>query len=661
MLLTFVCALVIPFIVSIYRSSVDYGMKQFINFTTKGAEFHVRNAKEEQLKYFKEIEGVEAHFDEGIIYIKIIKDGQFAHGDGSEESLLERSNDLAAKIMAAKDKANDSGLEVYSYRSFGKDKSLGMLFSRLSKIYMSMTIVSALIAFSSYKSHLNLFKSEVGIMRSLGAKNKQIVNLFIIEFLFELIFAGVIAFLISSGFMYFISKCFFAKNIENFVWVEFKINIQYILFPVAVFVLVGIITILVHVNLLSKAGVKENMTNSYGKAAIRHYRRIKTNKSPKNLLAALFLRRTNVVPFISAFIAIPIIVLIIVSLNYLLPSVNAKPPKTSISIQTYIFNKKTPVLSAEDIDYIKKMEEVDSIKTNKLVFPSDYLVKDNRMKGEFKAKYLPDEENAYCDTQIFRYSEVFPNSKLKLKSNEVAVSKNHKYLIYKAGDSIVLQPGGFNYKTMEFNFVDPYELKIVELVDDVQLERMLKLYLNDELCDEIEKDKEIADVDIRLKKPAEHKLFLKKLLDKFPGIKKNMTNHQEIFELSRQQSLGEIIMYSSLFGIMLIFLIAILGIRIYGHMNEQRGIAGMLSMIGADRQSIFKGYLRQMRINFAAVVLTAFVLAYALLAILLHRTGIHVKLDLMSISIQAGILLSIYLAYCLPVHWVFGGNRHEKL
>ena len=72
MLLTFVCALVMPFIVSIYRSSVDYGMKQFINFTTKGAEFHVRNAKEEQLKYFKEIEGVEVHFDEGIIYIKII-------------------------------------------------------------------------------------------------------------------------------------------------------------------------------------------------------------------------------------------------------------------------------------------------------------------------------------------------------------------------------------------------------------------------------------------------------------------------------------------------------------------------------------------------------------------------------------------------------------
>lgn len=663
--LTLMLALLMPFIVSIYKSSMDFGAWQSAKFITKGADFHVWNAKEEYLSLFNQIDGAEAFYDDGVIYIKrkaVNDEGQLSP-DEQADKRLEALQELEKKVVDLSIKIGDERLRLRGYSNLMSDETVRSFSEHIVKFDIGITVVSILIAFFAYRSHINLFRSDIGIMVSMGARCRQIVSLFLLEFAVLLSLAAAVALVASMGIMKLISDVFFIKNVEKHLWIEFCVDVKYSLIHVLPFLLAGFAVIAVSVKLMLRKSAADIMQDKYIlRVNKRHCIGLNKKADVSKLLSSLFIRRTNRTPLICSIVIIPVVIVIIVSMSCIVPSINNDSPEISVVVKTYDFDNARSYLTNEDVALIKAMDEIKGITVERNFYSTEYLIKDKRMGGTgVYHLFGEDDDDSYAKTFIYKYSEIFPSSKLSLKRDEVVVTPSHEYLSYKIGDVIPLMPNPFDLVTHEYKPKEPIMLTVAGFSNDVISEEMVALYLSDELYQEFIKDKPMGDINIELKNPAEHAGVIAKLKGMFPMLKGNILDLQYEHEVCGSEAKGEILMYVCLFSTMLVLLLFILAMRIYAHMNEQRSVAQTLSIIGADKRTIFKGYLRQMRINFALVMLVSFSLAYILLEILLYRTGISAKFDVAAIAVQLGILISVYLAYCLPVRWAFDKNGNEKI
>ncbi len=256
-------------------------------------------------------------------------------------------------------------------------------------------------------------------------------------------------------------------------------------------------------------------------------------------------------------------------------------------------------------------------------------------------------------TWIQCYSASFPDSGLTLGKYEAAVTANHSALKYKVGDTILLQSGHIWIENGELCSHDPILLTVAELKDNSWSDRAVDLYLSDELFSELSDELPVNRISIRLDNPEDAPRLAEQLVKEYPSLRGFVSEYWSAYDATRKAMPGMVIMFTVLFGLLLLFLFAVQIIRITENLQEQEGFRDTLRRIGTSRRTLVRAHFRQMGIIALASTALAAALGYAMLLLFFHRTGYHLQFNAPVLSVQLVILLVEILAFLIPVWIIF--------
>ena len=355
------CAFILPLLISIYRDSSAYGARRQLLEMTSGETFHIMNAAEEDAALFENIGGLsEPRYDNGVIYLHILSDAEWKNPMAVStyaeklDRLIKLSGSTRLRLVSY-----DYGIAHGVIDGFSGSEQPALL-----ALNLFIILLSALIVGSAYKSHIGRFSSDIGILRSLGAEDRQIFAIFIAEFAVVFAMSAAVAVAVSAGVM----KLLFAAYLEvdageGIAWIIFRIDPLNIAFHIAVFfaVLLAVITVTL-VRSFRESAVSEMRADIQSAEMKKKLPKLKFRSTPEKSLASLWLSRTNGTYKSCLFVAIPIITVFLFLFGYL--SLDADFISEAPEFELWI-TKDSPNFGGfmqEDIDYIESLPQVESVK-----------------------------------------------------------------------------------------------------------------------------------------------------------------------------------------------------------------------------------------------------------------------------------------------------------
>lgn len=231
------CALILPLLFSIYLDSSSYGWSQQLISMAKGETFHIANADEKDAEVFQNIEGLsEPYWKDGTVYVHILDDEQWKNTETMQYfgSLLQKRLKTADNTMLH--------ITAYDYDtahgiSHDAQEAGGQVIIRILSVFIMF--VSAGIMKSAYENHLRRFQSDMAILSSCGADNRQINRLYFAEFAVLFFCAAISAVLIAAGTMKLLFHFYLeVKEGQGIAWLIFKIEPVHTILCIAVFGLI---------------------------------------------------------------------------------------------------------------------------------------------------------------------------------------------------------------------------------------------------------------------------------------------------------------------------------------------------------------------------------------------------------------------------------------
>lgn len=354
------CAFILPLLVSIYRDSSAYGTQQRLLDWTKGETFHILNAADTDTALFEDIEGLSApNYEDGIIYLHILSDEEWNDiwslgSYGAKISEIIKNSGATHLIVRGHDYYSAHGIPTDSTSS----QQLALLILNFFVIVLSSFTIG-----SAYRSHIKRFSSDMGVLRSCGAENRQIYTIFIVEFAVIFILSAAFALLISAEVM----KLLFAsyleiRDFEGLEWVIFKMNPLNTALHIAIFFAVLLFVIM---RTLIKSG-KESTVNVIrgdiqSSEMRKKPRKLKIEAAPDKSLLSLWLQRTNKIHRSSLWVAIPVMTVFLFLFSYLSLDIDfiseAPEYELRLSKEVSVFGGFTQ----EDIDYIQELSQIENV------------------------------------------------------------------------------------------------------------------------------------------------------------------------------------------------------------------------------------------------------------------------------------------------------------
>lgn len=231
------CALILPLLFSIYLDSSSYGWSQQLISMAKGETFHIANADEKDAEVFRNIEGLsEPYWKDGTVYVHILDDEQWKNTETMQYfgSLLQKRLKTADNTMLH--------ITAYDYDtahgiSHDAQEAGGQVIIRILSVFIMF--VSAGIMKSAYENHLRRFQSDMAILSSCGADNRQINRLYFAEFAVLFFCAAISAVLIAAGTMKLLFHFYLeVKEGQGIAWLIFKIEPVHTILCIVVFGLI---------------------------------------------------------------------------------------------------------------------------------------------------------------------------------------------------------------------------------------------------------------------------------------------------------------------------------------------------------------------------------------------------------------------------------------
>jgi predicted lysophospholipase L1 biosynthesis ABC-type transport system permease subunit len=630
------CAIILPLIFTIFRDSKVHGTEaQTLDFT-HGAAFSVQPATEQDLSYFKDIDGLSAEYENGVIHVRIT-----AQGNVSAEK--EYEYDFILRERAAGSGNNE--LMVYSNLHMGEDESIGKFANQLLLVNAVIILISFLIIGSAYKVHLNKFESDIGVMTSYGAENRQITKMFVIEFVLLFLLSSITAVLVSTATMYILFKLFLEiKAIGNLSWVVFDVNPISVLINLAMLLITGLAVVLLTLRKRFKTTTANLMKTTASGVRIKHYsQKMKLLSSPANSLARLFGKR-NKAPFVgSLFVVIPITAVALFMFNYLMINLElvTKPPKNEIVIRYAQLTDEGIGFSPEAIENIKRIPEVKDVYLDYNMPTTKYLVEDERSSG-VSTTLLDDKK--YTHTTISGYSSIADGTPALAGKYDVAVSKNHAFLKYNVGDKILLlQPPSEHSATSQI------ELTVTKLLDIEWTDRMVQLYVSDDLYSELTQDEKINIVKIKLSDPTKSPDVTALLSTQFTGVQYTVVDEYSMLKKNQQTSVGMYILALIVLGIMFAFVLVIIGTKLTDYIYSQKAMNKTLHILGAESADLYKAYIHQTIKSALSGIVLSFGVGFALVLAFFNGTGFKIIVTPLTITVQVVIALVIFLSFFVSV------------
>lgn len=231
------CALILPLLFSIYLDSSSYGWSQQLISMAKGETFHIANADEKDVEVLRNIEGLsEPYWEDGTVYVHILDDEQWKNTETMQYfgSLLQKRLKTADNTMLH--------ITAYDYDtahgiSHDAQEAGGQVIIRILSVFIMF--ISAGIMKSAYENYLRRFQSDMAILSSCGADNRQINRLYFAEFAVLFFCAAISAVLIAAGTMKLLFHFYLeVKEGQGIAWLIFKIEPVHTILCIAVFGLI---------------------------------------------------------------------------------------------------------------------------------------------------------------------------------------------------------------------------------------------------------------------------------------------------------------------------------------------------------------------------------------------------------------------------------------
>lgn len=539
------CAFLLPLVISIYRDSAAYGDEQERLDVSKGAAFHIYNAREEYLQYFEGIAGLsQPSFENGTIYLSILSEDEWRN-----EGMVSRYGGEVGERMSL------TGDENLSIIAFQYEHAHGISTDNVSAsgqrvlflFNCFIILVSVFVAQSAYKSHLNHFSPEIGTLISCGANRRQIMLIFVAEFAAVFSLAALSAILISAGVMKLLFGFFLEiSDVSGLAWVIFRMDPANTLLHLLVYFVSSALVLGVSLwrnsrkstGTLLRGGA---MAAGSVKAVSAGRRPFDMTPPPSAALSRLWRRRTNGSLINCLLISVPVMTIFLFLFNYLVLDIEIMTAAPAYELHIFKDVFQAGGFSEEEIAYVEGMEEV----------------------------------------------------------KEVA-----RYRKYYSGEALGAESGS-------------------EVVDRL---------------------------DIALDNPRTHKQVEEALEARFLEGRYRIVNKQEPVDYMREISGGIYMLLAYLFGILFLFTLIILSIKLCDYIADCRNVIRSLYVIGASRRDLYRSYMLQVLPAAVAAAATPVVVSgilSGLVAASLHVTSVW---DGGVIAIYAVVGVLIAGSFLYPTH-----------
>ncbi len=623
------CAFILPLLISVYRDSNAYGTEQYLLNETKGETFHISNASESDCAYFENMDGLSSpYFSDGTIFLSILSDEQWQ----DHRAVSDYGNQIMERIGTAK--AEHLLVCAFDYDSaHGISNDAAYLSGQRILLLMNIMIIllSVFIIQSAYRSHLQRFSSDIGTLYSCGADRRQIHTIFICEFVVIFILSAVSAVFISIGTMKLLFSSYLEiKGVPGLAWLIFHADPLNTILHLMIFFVTLSIALAYTLKRNDKKSAWTMLHDGNETKQIKDRERsVPIKANPDASLASLWRQRTNHVYRSCLLITIPVIIIFLFLFNYL--SLNMKsietPPRYELQLtkNVHLFGGFTE----EEIRYVNNINEVahtDYFRT----IPSDlYMIETQNTEEPF----LP--------TNILQY-QADASSDIQLNEYEVVVSSNLIEEGFKIGDKITL-----------LTFSDDNDdiiLSIAGTVPSNTDDYVIDLYLSEKLYSMIMDATPVDRIEIKLNDPETHQQVERNLREYFAGAEYEIMNRQASVDFMHETSTGIYLLLAFLFGILFLFILVILYVKLCDYIRNNQKTIRTLFTIGASKRTLHDSYIRQASraAVFAAAIPAIVCIPLIALVSISVDTEVAVNVPVLLSYIAAGILVAVI--YLTPIH-----------
>lgn len=350
------CAFILPLLISIYRDSSAYGERQQALATTKGAAFHIENARPEDAELFEGLDGLSApRYEDGVIYLKFLSEEDWKSGGNVDR--------CGALIMERIEQSGKTYLLPTAYRfDYAIESDMGDEQALLLLLNILIIVLSSFVVGSAYKSHLRRFSTDMGVLRSCGAENRQINAIFLTEFVLVFGLSSASALLLSAGVMKLLFAGFLEVKADGFAWLIFRMDPANTALHIGIYFIVLLAVIALT---LVKSG-RESTANALrddlqSSEMAKKPKKLRIKASPGRSLLALWLQRTNKAHRSCLYVSVPIMTVFLFLFAYL--SLDAgwisRSPEYELTIsKNALLNGFTPDETAS-IERLPQVREID--------------------------------------------------------------------------------------------------------------------------------------------------------------------------------------------------------------------------------------------------------------------------------------------------------------
>lgn len=632
-----VCIMMIPLFQSIFISSEIEGQKLYIQTTTKGAAFRLTNANEEDLLYFDSMENLSAIYDEGSIWFFFDESSSLPSNTIVDETgrYLQNIVEDAGFDQSSLTNIYYIGKDESFIHSYDKQKFLGYVFLCLSMVFMLL----------SCNSHMRLFINDISQLRSIGATKQHIRLLFLVEYLFISLCAGICAVGLSLAVMRALYSLYLETRSQILAWNVFHIDIIQLALPVLFLVIGGFVFVYWRAGVIAAF----SSTRNWKKKERRKIKFLHRSCQPASYLASIFIKYNNKSLVECSLISLMVIVLMAfvvnsVNINY---SYVSERPIYDILISTPSFD------DGVDIDMITEISELpdtETVNIEPLIRPTDFVILDDRLTEVSDYRW----DDIGCALTWIHNATAYPDISEQLDENQVIVTGNYQYLDYNVGDTILLQAtaGQYDYSSV-------LQLYVASVVDIPGNDIAVDLFFSDTLYSKITQNLPIGEIHIKLKNPSTSSLFAYTLREMYPNFRDCIIDFYTPYLESVSVLTGQAIMYSVILLLVLLCICIIIFVKISEYLQENQRIHNVLVNIGASSEMLKKAYFLQAIMMFFLSSVSALILAYSFLYISLDRAGNQALFSWGSVVIQFVLCSLIALAYFLPVV-LFSINTQQR-
>ena len=631
------CAFLLPLLISVYRDSNAYGMRQFLLARSAGETYHIGNATEADVPYFEGIRGLSAPvYRDGTIYLHILSDEEWRNA----ESVTVFENEIRKRMEMSGNEALLPTAFSYEY-AHGISTDPSHLSGQRSLLLINMLVImlSVSVVRSAYRSHLKRFSSDIGTLRACGASRRQISALFAAELAAVFLLAAACAVVISVVSLKALFTAFLEIRHDSLAWLIFHVEPMNILLHLAVFFVTLGLSLGMTLHRYSREPARVLLNDTENMPKVKRGRKpLRRRFTPAATLCGLWRSRTNRSLRSCLAVSVPVMAVFLLLFNILTVAlqVTGAEEEWGLRVSRSAYDGKG--FSAEEMEFAAALE---GVKQTRPVYEPEGYVLLPEFPGEVEQPL-----------RIRQYSGLDAAAQT-LSRYEIALSRKAESG-YGIGDMLRLcrseayydVNGGIKQPAPE----DVTVLTVAALTNAEPSGWALDIYVSDDLYAELIASEPVRGVELALTDPAMSAQVEAALRERFAGAEYAVTSRQPGTDFLRELSSGVYLLLGYIFAALFLFILLILYVRLCDYIEGSRSLIRSLHIIGASKRTLYRSYIRQDGASAIIAAAAPFLISLPLTALLCVWQKAPLHLDGGMLAVYAALAALLLFAYWHPVH-----------